>query len=228
MKLSNKTLDLLRSLPHAQIGRSGDILSVPMARYYATNQFYTRANRWRKYGGNRSPDAWYCDQWPALRDCGPASDFLTYRAAIGFYSDPWFDSVVSGRVFQLPARHGVKQFIAGIESTGYDVKTLYIGEIFDDPKDAAMRAQEYAERVAESDLECAAKDAADQDIERLHDEARDAIKSFCALKHELHADLSPHIHAVVADTLRRYRNEVSDAMKRVRALRDNFWLAVED
>lgn len=96
------------------------------------------------------------DVLDGLRDCGTVPDILGNRYG-GWYADAYQDETYTGNVWQLPARNGEPQFIAGYveRDSGYAVLDATRGRLtlFDDREDAARAADGLAERMAERERE---------------------------------------------------------------------------
>lgn len=240
-KLKLKTVETLRTRRARMLGsagaiywdakanRVGDVLKRPIWAYYGKPKYSLRTSRWKSYAGNRSTDgkAWLCDDWP-LRDLGDAHDLLNgWNQATGYYADSFQNEVIKGRVLQLPARNGATGYLAGTYCTGWDGKTVYF-EIYDDPKEAARAADGYAEYAAEESREFYAKDAAETQIEECHETAREAIKFSRVLHSEIRGkEFSGAVCSAICARILEYRETVSESMRRVAELKDNYWSAVE-
>lgn len=93
----------------------------------------------------------------AWRDVGTAADILGRRYG-GWYADAHRDSTYTGHVWQLPARDGVPQYVAGYtesDGTGY-VVLEHDGRgliLYADKEDAARAGDSLAESAAERDRE---------------------------------------------------------------------------
>jgi hypothetical protein len=126
------------------------------------------------------------DGW---RDVGDSGDILG-RGYSGWYADADCDETYRGHVWQLPARNGSPQYVAGyVEDQGRSVGETRAGgyvvlcvdrgalELFDDKEDAARAGDGLAERNAERDREYSGRwrEASNADSER--DDARDDLKS---------------------------------------------------
>jgi hypothetical protein len=102
---------------------------------------------------NPSGRAYYADTWPTgWRDLGDAHDVVSMRHE-GWCADSFQDSLIIGRVLQLPARDGKPVYVPGTYSTGSDGVTLYPLDWYDDKADCARAADQYAERLAEIERE---------------------------------------------------------------------------
>lgn len=125
------------------------------------------------------------DGW---RDVGDSSDIITMRHN-GWYADADGDETYRGHVWQLPARNGSPQYVAGyVEDQGRSVGGTRAGgyvvlcvdrgalELFDDKEDAARAGDGLAERNAERDREYSERwrEASDADSDR--DDARGKLK----------------------------------------------------
>ncbi len=116
------------------------------------------------------------DVLDGLRDCGTVPDILGHRYG-GWYADAFQDETYTGNVWQLPARNGEPQFIAGYveQNSGYAVLDATRGRLtlFDDREDAARAADGLAERHAERNRE---HDERWQEASR-HDSEREDARS---------------------------------------------------
>lgn len=125
------------------------------------------------------------DGW---RDVGDSSDIITMRHD-GWYADADADEMYRGHVWQLPARNGSPQYVAGYvedqggkdgtRACGYVVLCVDRGalELFDDKEDAARAGDGLAERNAERYREYSERwrEASDADSDR--DDARDNLRN---------------------------------------------------
>jgi len=93
----------------------------------------------------------------AWRDVGDAHDIVRLNHT-GWFTDAFQDSKYTGHVWQLPARGGVCQYVAGYhesEGSGYNVLDCTRGAVplFDSKEEAARAADGLAERMAERERE---------------------------------------------------------------------------
>jgi hypothetical protein len=192
---------------------------------------------WQKELGRHqsaSSRAYYCDAIPrGLRQCGDMGDILKGRSqATGYYSDNFAEGTCIGFVVQLPARHGVSQYIPGVRMTDSDGVTLYPLDASDNVEDAARSSDHYAERLAEDAREQDAQYQAEQQIENAKETIEDARASRRSIVAAMRQARATSVDAprVLCDVLRK---ELSDlkrssrkAYKRIQTLTDNYWEAV--
>lgn len=89
----------------------------------------------------------------------------------GWYIDEYQDETVSGAVLQLPARKGMPQYLAALaDPFNDDAYNVDFSETFDDPCEAAMRADGMSERYAELEREFQREESAKQRIEDISEE----------------------------------------------------------
>ena len=181
-----------------------------------------------------SPRAYYCDNFPAgVRDLGDAHKLAELRHT-GWYADSFQSELVCGRVLQLPARNGTPCYIPAIYLTECDGVTLYPLDRYEEARDAARAADHYAEREAEACCEHDAEFQAEQQTEELQArivenraELRSLVREMKALRPVAPAASYRTICATLRASIAALRKESHKAHKRIAALRDNPWLAVE-
>lgn len=99
-------------------------------------------NRWVENAGEGLRFTGYCDQ---------LNRFIQHK---GYYCDEFGDSILRGVVYQLPARKGKTQYIAGYSDPDNEgAALLNFNDIYDDENDAARSADQFAEREAENQRE---------------------------------------------------------------------------
>lgn len=174
---------------------------------------------------------YYCDTWPdGIRDLGDASDVVDLRHT-GWYADNDQNELVKGRVLQMPARNGRTYYFPAIYRTDSEGVTLWPLDGYEEKEDAARTADSYAEHDAEECREYDAKDRAEfesgelkERIVEIRGELRSLIREMKA--HRTVSD-SPTICSVLRGEIAQLRRESHKAYKRIQALADNEWLAVE-
>lgn len=160
---------------------------------------------------NTDSRAYYCDTWPdGLRDRGDAHK-LARIGHTGWYADSFQDSLVIGRVLQMPARNGKPVYVPGTYSTGSDGVTLYLLDHYDEESDCALAADRYAEHAAEIEREY---DEAWQAGARAADHDEEAKRSRSALLAKLAA------FREVRNTMREIAAEVLAEICESRGKRD--------
>ena len=127
---------------------------------------YTHQFAWQNKYNINQPRAGYGHKrlrWveePAWRATGTAYD-IARKESYGYSSIPkgWYtrhedyDETTSGVVYQLPARKGVPQYVAGYSDPNGNGACLSFDQLFDDKMDAARAADKLAERYAEESCE---------------------------------------------------------------------------
>lgn len=180
--------------------------------------------------GSRFARRYYIDSWPAgWREIGDAHQ-VTSMKHTGWYADNFQEELIRGFVLQLPARDGKEIYIPGTYCTGWEGVTLYPNDWDHDKTDAARSADSYAEIEAEAAREDNAQFQAEQEIEQCRETIGKLRKSMLDLILEIkHAkrNFSPMVCAALTDHLRRQWNQRQKAFKRIDALEDNYWLAVQ-
>lgn len=163
------------------------------------------------YGGNQ-PTGYYCD------------------------SEYWETAIPVVCKYRRKGTHGDGEerthvvYVPGVRFTEGDGVTCYPLDVYENQRDAMRAAHSYAERIAESERKSDAEQRAEDDIE----EARDAIKEARAAVHALIVDLKQTgtlpaaLCGAIAARIKQARAEVWDAIKTIRARRDNPWSAVEN
>lgn len=163
----------------------------------------------------------------------------------GFISDPFGhyardgDGLVWGAVYQLPARKGVTQFVAGFvwgheasEGVTLDLSTIWKGAPGDNDSysgardnpaahDAAREANRLAESAAESERDYQAAWQCGRAYQEAREEIADARESLRALlreRRQLKAakGAAPSICAAIESTARRYLETIKKAREEMR------------
>jgi hypothetical protein len=156
-----------------------------------------------------------------LRFMGYADDIINLRHT-GWMTDPYGDTdeVIRGAVWQLPARHGFPQYVAGYCDPCNEGAARIDFDVIDGPRggedggamygtsdelaQAARYADGLAEHTAEDEREYRAKDYAEQRAGELRDEAA-----------ELRADL--------CDIIRSQREKISELLREAADVEENPW-----
>ena len=166
-----------------------------------------------------------------LRLVGASQDVVKSIRHTGWFADHYQDALITGQVYRLPAKKGKTRYIAAYLESERGTIILFT-ELFDNERDAALRADDMASYAAEQSREFHAKDAAEQDILGLKEEIS-GIRIHCL---ELLREAKPlrkkaGAESVLCKELRksvkRYLSDISKKRARIEALNDNFWLAVE-
>jgi hypothetical protein len=215
----------------------------PLTQYHADMERWQAEGDKRRYapGGiaNRPkfPQFFACPRDPTpldgLRDCGNVDEiFPRLFDHRGWFSDVWKEDTYRGHVWQLPARDGQCQYLAGYvePSSGYPVLCRNDDgsiEIFtadpsegDKPeglKDAARAADSLAERNAEKEREHSERWHEAQKASEARDEARDDLRKaradaslvIAALRQQRAQGVAP----MVCDLLRTKMQECRDEMR---------------
>ena len=176
----------------------------------------------------------------AWRDAGDAADIVPMRHT-GWYADVHQDELYVGHVWQLPARNGAAQYVAGYvehsgglpksidarRATGYVVLEHDGRDLvtYDDKEDAARAADGLAEIKAEEAREyserwTAASDA-DADRDAARDELRDAHTAAGNVIHAWRAQLkagpaAPEICELLRGKLGDARDDMRRALEGIR------------
>lgn len=144
-----------------------------------------------------------CAPWGLVegwRDVGDANDISAVRHR-GWYSDANQDETYRGHVWQLPARDGSPQYVAGYvedmggkdgtRASGYVVLECKRGALvtYSDKDDAARAGDELARIYAEESREYSERWQAAQREDDKRDEARDTLRT-------AHASARSHIAAL--------------------------------
>lgn len=132
----------------------------------------------------------------------------------GWYADSYFDNVIKGAVMSYKKK-GEIIYLAATKHSQCDFASVCMRERFDNKEDAARRADESAQREAESCLEYEAKDNAERMIEEKLEEYHEINKEIMQRKELYKKDL---------------QNALEDKEKlwgEIERLRENFWTSVE-
>ena len=178
--------------------------------------------------------AFYCESWPdGLRDLGDAHEVARRRINhTGWWCDDYQGAKAIGRVLQLPARDGKPRYITGVYNTDCDGVTLYPLDWYEEKEDAAGIADQRAEYYAEAEREYNAKDQAEQQTDELKDRIIKIRQEIRAIVREMKAHQAvkdaPTICQVLRGEINSLRRESHKAYKRIEALADNYWLAVDN
>lgn len=160
----------------------------------------------------------------------------------GWYADQCQDNLVKGAVmsFRNPGRlYGEddntgnqthKVFLAAYYETDADGATIDYSHFYETARDAAYAADRLAERAAEKEREYQAKDQAERDIEELKGEIHTLNKETLALIKDVRQQAST-FPSTVCDVIRGHiynvRKQRREKFKRIAALKNDYWLAVE-
>lgn len=183
-----------------------------------------------------------------MRDIGDAHQIIRLRHT-GYYTDSFHEAVVVGAVFQLPARRGVTQYVPAVRDPHNKGAALAdFSNLTESKEDAARAADSMAERYAEDERDTDARYQAEQQIEDAKESISTARAQHSALAKELreatraqfdmlrpdftpsmeiYEKRRPAICKAITDKLKSLRDIVHDEVRRIRRLRNDYWLAVE-
>lgn len=166
-------------------------------------------------------------------DCGgyanlPASMVSGLRDAgeseRGFYADEYGDTVYRGRVWQLPARKGETQLIAGYLDEGAEYLRLDATRnritLFDDKDDAMRAADHVAERDADNEREHNERWNRASRHDQKREDARNRVAKYRAQAHGLILVLrelpqSPEARATICGHIRDCRDKMRAALETI-------------
>lgn len=166
-----------------------------------------------------------------FRNAGFCDEIVSGRSIShrGWYADDMQDEVYRGQVWQLPTRCGELQFVAGYAepSSGYVILSASHGRIdlFDDLKEAARAANDFAERQARDAREYNERwsAAAMADDERTHARVamRELRRKHAAVALAARAWQTPaDDRQPLLDVAKRLRAEFHEALQTVRSARE--------
>lgn len=117
-----------------------------------------RKARWETSGHAGRNDGTRVQYWDHKADVpfrftGYADDIRRGIGHKGWYCDEYADRTLRGVVYQIPARNGVPQYLSGYQESDNDSVVLYLDSFEAEPAEAAYRADQIAERLAESERE---------------------------------------------------------------------------
>ena len=157
----------------------------------------------------------------------------------GWYADSYQEDTIVGGVAKLRCPRGTL-YIPVTHCTGWDGATHYLkdkvlvpkgaqeDEHFEAIRDCARWADQHAEREAEKAREYAAKDLAEQEIheqkKEIHTINQDALPLIKEIKQQ--RIFPAPVCAAVREKLARLLDSRREAFRRIDALRDDFWIAV--
>lgn len=163
-----------------------------------------------------------------LRYVGDAHDIAKLRHN-GWYTDHFQSETYEGAVWQLPARNGAEQFVAGYLDPNNSGAAFIDFAITSDKVEAATWGDRIAEIAAEDQREFAAKELAEQDIfnarEEIHDNNRDALKLIKEIK--LAGKFTPAICGALKAELQRMWSYRAKQFELITKRESDFWSAVE-
>jgi hypothetical protein len=192
----------------------------------------------------------YCDNVNAhFREAGDAHKIISLRHT-GWYVNQFCDETTRGIVLQIPARHGVAQYVAAYTDPWNDnAASVDLTETHATPEQAARAANSLASRYSELCRDDDAKQQAEQDIESAKESiavARAEHSELCAEMRRAQrvqfdlltpgdlppARLTERAPSAICKALRKQleqlRNEVVREIKTIRERRDNPWTAVSN
>lgn len=137
----------------------------------------------------------YADSFDALgwRQVGTAEEVSRKEGSrrvehSGWFVDAFCDETVQGFVLQMPGRGGLPRYVAAVQWSGRDGVTVWPNRVTDSPLDAAIWADQEAQKLGEEEREYqAAYEAGRQYAERMA-EAREARKERRELRKALKAE----------------------------------------
>lgn len=163
----------------------------------------------------------------------PRYEYREWRAA-GWYVDNFQSDTTEQRAVQLPARGGTPQWFPACTDPGNnDCLIVDFANPESTLKDAWYSGGQLAERYAEACRGDDAKQNAEQETEQLRAEIAASRAKHTAFVREIRQARAAGIPAgenvcsALRGALVRLRGDVAAARKRIAALADNYWLAVE-
>lgn len=190
---------------------------------------------------------WVEDVSKHLRFVGYADEITSAVEHTGWFTDNFQDETVRGAVWQLPTRNHELQFVYGYVDPwnddsafiSFEIVTQDLSDMPDlmsyygnEPKDweacrsAALYADQMAQLMAEESRENDAKFQAEQQIETLHEQAKDAIEAFHDLKPSAREKQDSVVCTLIHKELMSMRETVSESIRRIKELKDDPWSAV--
>ena len=106
-----------------------------------------------KWSESHGKIAWVSGDWKNCLRNAQAVDDVNSRLPSGYYVDQYQDETVSGFVVQLPGHKKTERWLAGTAWSDSDMSKIHLDEIFDSAEDAARRADQLAEKMAEEERE---------------------------------------------------------------------------
>lgn len=200
--------------------------------------------------GRGSKQRWCENVDTYFRVTGFAYNIIS-RLPAGYYTDAncyGGEGTVHSIVVQLPTRRGKERYYAGYKDPyNKDAAVIDLGSVCDTKEEAARDADYMAQAYAEECREHDAQFMAEQDIESARGEIAEARKAHSALCNEIRAvsrmqfslldgstppaRLSGHPSAIcqaLRASLRQLRKQAAQAIKVIKARRDDPWSAVSD
>lgn len=142
---------------------------------------------------------------------------ITHR---GHYADEYGDTRICGLVARLPRSRG---FLVGWTMGAGMASVIDSSMSWDDEREAARAADDFAARAAEAEREYQAREAARAELDDMHAIIQSSRRMHSVLARELGAAhieaYSAVLRAELRERLRHYRREVADAYARIRELR---------
>jgi hypothetical protein len=152
----------------------------------------------------------------------------------GWYTDEDQSETYTGSVWQLPARNGTPQYVAGYieENADYAILGATRGQldIHDDADDAMRAADSLAEQDAETEREYQERWHAASDAQRAIDDASDAIKAAREQAHKAADALREQraagivalgVCSILREQIERARRALHEALGELETARDN-------
>lgn len=192
-----------------------------------SKSIFTPKGNWVAEGRERT----YVTDECTLRHVGAVQNITRSIDHNGWYTDHYQDALLVGHVYQLPAKkHKARYLAAYLESESGNV--ILSPTIFDSSRDAAFCADSMAQYAAEQSREFHAKDAAEQETERLKEEISETrryclalLKGAKVMRKSLDSDNV--LCRELRKSVTRYMSTIAKKRERIAALADNYWLAVE-
>ena len=142
IRANGATASRAYKLAQSNFATKRNIREIPTKRNIEYNPQSETGNRWVENAGEGLRFTDYCDQ---------INNYIRHK---GYYCDEFGDSILRGVVYQLPARKGKTQYIAGYSDPDNEgAALLNFNDIYDDENDAARSADQFAEREAENQRE---------------------------------------------------------------------------
>lgn len=145
----------------------------------------------------------------------------------GWFTDEFQDETYRGIVYQLPARHGVSQYVYGYADPNNDGCALLCFNVETDKLEAARQADRFAEIFAEYARDYNRASSAGQQYRDLDDEIKEMRKEALTIAAEMRAARvakvqAPTICATLRDKVMSLYRSIQKARKERRELMSDF------
>lgn len=211
------------------------------------NRYILNRNGWRKTAQQftRSDDGRkiYADNFEIIGEKLADSGDIVRLDYSGWFCDSWQNGVIRGAVVKLRSPVGC-WYIPATYCSEWDGITLYMRDAElvikggreeahqNASEEAARSADHYAEREAEQSRDDDAKYQAEQQAENLRDDikaARAHVRELCAAikAQRKSGEIMPAICAALVADIRRAAGDIRRDIRRIIALKENYWLAIE-